>query len=363
MIIPKGVEIFNTQNYTNPRGLMYAAARIYVERYRWHVFPIHNPVFNEAGQCTGCTCEHYRRSDECRDNNPRLYIGPAGKCPNPGKCPRVRWGEKSTWDTAQVDLWWGRPWRDIDVETGAILYNYPNIGVDCGKSGLLVFDADTYKKNAGDLSDLLSWDDRETVTAITQGGGEHLIYDRIGRAYGNSTKGLPASIDIRGAGGYIVAVPSLGRSGRRYEYENDYAPKDRALLPIPRNLDAILSAATPNRARRSGEVALHHPQTIAQSVRIIETVLDRTGLEHSGALEYGAGRRWVFDVCPFMPDDDQHANDGGAFVLVLEDGRISAGCHHNRCQKAVEASGVNGWHYLRKLARMERRTCKVWVTL
>lgn len=220
-------------------------ARAYAKLLGWYVFPVHNAIFDDSGNCTGCSCEHYRRSDACKNSEEHsyLYLGPTGKCKWPGKCPRVKWSQKSTIDLLQIDKWWGRPWRDIDVETGEIVYNIPNIGVDCGKSGLLVLDADTYKKVCGDLSDLLRREDRETVTVITQGGGEHFIYDRQGKPYGNATRGLPPGIDIRGVGSYFVAVPSLGKSGRRYQYEEAYKPSSTPLLPIPATLDAILSKA------------------------------------------------------------------------------------------------------------------------
>lgn len=218
-------------------------ARAYAKILGWYVFPVHNPIFDERGNCTGCSCEHYRRSEACRIAHSYLYLGPTGKCKWPGKCPRVKWSEKATIDLPQIDRWWGKPWRDIDVETGEIVHNIPNIGVDCGRSGLLVLDADTYKKVCGDLSDLLSWEDRETVTVITQGGGEHFIYDRQGKPYGNATRGLPPGIDIRGVGSYFVAVPSLGKSGRCYQYEEAYKPLATPLLPIPAALDAILSKA------------------------------------------------------------------------------------------------------------------------
>ena len=160
---------------------MTRAALWYASR-GWYVFPCHEPQFNAYGECTGCTCEPYRHSDDCRRNNPYLYLAPGKKCANPGKCPRVRWGEKSTLDATQIKKWWG-------------YWSTANVGIDCGKSGLLVFDADTYKQT-GDLSDLLSADDKETVTVITGGGGEHLIYDRQGKTYGNSTKNLPPGIDF-----------------------------------------------------------------------------------------------------------------------------------------------------------------------
>jgi hypothetical protein len=339
---------------------MLRAALWYAQERQWHVFPLHNPIFH-AGVCVGCSCESYRRSEQCRKNSPALYFGATGKCGNPGKCPRVAWGSKSTIDPNQIRKWWSYTWRDIDVETGEIVHNQPNLAIDCGKSNLLVFDADTYKQ-VGDLGDLLSFDDRETVTVITQGGGEHLMYNRQGKPYGNATKGLPAGIDIRGVGGYVVAVPSIGKSGRCYCYEEDYRPSQRALLTIPGALDAILSSATPKAKHRNPGIVLNAPMAVRNAVRLVETMLEKADLSASTAA-YGDGMRWIFDECPFMPDDDQHANDAGAFVLVLDDGRIAAGCHHNRCQKRIEASGLNGWQFLRKLAGMERRQIMVTVTL
>lgn len=337
---------------------MLTAAIFYAKNLNWYVFPIHNPIFH-GGVCVGCSCEWYRRSEQCKRNHSILYLGPTGKCGNPGKCPRVAWGSKSTVDPATIKKWWGNAWRDVDVETGEIVYNVPNIGIDCGKSGLLVFDADTYKKIA-DLSDLLTWDDRETVTVITQGGGEHLIYDRQGKPYGNATKGLPPGIDIRGVGGYVVAVPSIGKSGRRYCYEEDYRPSQRALLPIPAALDAILSNATPKAKRRNPDIVLNAPVAVKNAVQLVDKVLGKARLDASSTA-YGDGMRWVFDECPFMPEDDKHVNDAGAFVVVLGDGRIAAGCHHNRCQKRLEESRLGGWQFLRKLAGMERRQIVVTV--
>lgn len=340
---------------------MLRAALWYAQRLGWYVFPIHNPIFDDTGACTGCTCEKYRRSDDCQRNRPALYLGPTGKCANPGKCPRVAWGSKSTIDPAQIRKWWGNGWRDINVETGEIKHHQPNIGIDCGKAGLLVFDADTYKQ-VGDLSDLLTWDDRETVTVITQGGGEHLIYDRQGKPYGNATKGLPPGFDIRGVGGYVVAAPSIGKSGRRYQYEESYKPSHTPLLPIPRSLDTILSNATPKAKRRNDGVVLRVAASARNAVRLVEQVLDKADLDAEKSA-YGDGARWVFTQCPFMPEDDQHANDAGAFVVVLDDGRIAAGCHHNRCQKRLEEAGLSGWQFLRKVAGMERRQIVVTVTL
>lgn len=337
-----------------------ASALAYAQKYGWYVFPIHNPIFDATGHCTGCTCEHYRRSDECKRNHPHLYLAPGKKCANPGKCPRVRWSEKSTTDTAMIERWFGKPWRDVDIETGAIVYNMPNFGIDCGKSGILTFDADTYKNTCGDIGDLLSMADRQTVTSLTGGGGEHLIYASQGKPYGNSTRGLPPGIDIRGVGGYIVAPPSLHKSNRRYQFEDGYGPRDVPLLPIPSALEAILGSATPT---HRADVGPSDIDAVNRATKLVEAVLERAELDHYGREEYGNGRRWVLQTCPFNPADDQHASDKSAFVLVLQDGKISAGCHHNRCQKRIEAA-ASGWQLLKTIAGIpQRRRVLIEVTL
>lgn len=316
------------------RAALYYAAR------GWHVFPVHTPIIKN-GVCVGCTCEQYRHSAECRVNHPRLYLPDNEPCPQPGKCPRMKWAEKSTIDPEQIKKWW-RYWPNA------------NIGIDTGKSGLLMFDCDSYK-NVGDLSDILTPADRETVTVITGGGGEHLIYDRQGKSYGNSTKGLPPGIDIRGQGGYIVAAPSLHKSGRRYQYEIGYAPHEIALKPTPDALDAILSQCSTSHRNNSENVSEPDSETVRRSVWMVDEFLGRTQFETFGQQEYGqGGRRWVFTVCPFSPADDPHKNDGAAFIAVLDDGRIVAGCHHNRCQQQINSVDT-GWEWLRQKTGVKMR--------
>ena len=134
-------------------------AALWYAKHRYYVFPLHNPIFDDAGNCTGCTCEEWKRTQS--------NYGPDFKCDQPGKCPRVKWGEKSTTDEKTIKRWWGRAWRNVDVETGRVVWNLPNIGIDAGKSDLLVIDADSYKDSyAGDALQL----DERTVTSRTGGG-------------------------------------------------------------------------------------------------------------------------------------------------------------------------------------------------
>lgn len=261
----------------NSDARMLDAALFYAKRLGWAVFPVHVPIHNDAGECIGCTCEHYQRSEANRQWLIALGRGhqfdPGYKCPQPGKCPVVRWRDKSTTDEAQIRKWWGAPWR-----AGAVSF-LPNIGLDCGKSGILTLDADAYKESyAG--ADLLSWNDRQTVTALTGGGGEHLIYAAQGAPFGNDTKGIPAGIDIRGAGGYIVAAPSLHRAGQRYQWEADYGPHETELLPIPTGLRDILEAAHQVKLARQAQAYAITFGTVSSEApdlaqwRLSETTLD-----------------------------------------------------------------------------------------
>lgn len=336
----------NTNNRMLRSALWYA-------RHGWYVFPIHAPIFNEVGEVYACTCEEWRRTDACKQSKRHMWLAAGEHCRQPGKCPACRWAEKSTIDPETIRKWWGHSWR-TRLENGSTFWYMPNIGIDCGKSNLLVFDADAYKDVYPD-DDLLSMSDKETVTALTGGGGEHLVYARQGRPYGNSTKGLPAGIDIRGDGGYIVAAPSVHKSGRLYQWESGYGPHEIDPAPVPVALRNILDLST--HRRREHQVGEPNIEAVKRSVEEVELVLERTDIAHHGQQEYGQGRRWILPECPFNPPDNPHGDDGGTFVIVLEDGHIAAGCHHNRCRHVIEDSKLSGWDFIKsKIVTVEQKS-------
>lgn len=190
----------------------------------WYVLPCHTPILKYGWNCS---CESWRRKK-----------APDYNCSNPGKHPRTSHGlDDASNDPEQIREWW-KQWPSA------------NIGVNCGMSGILMVDRDSYKDNyRGHDLEL----DENTVTAISGGGGGHLYYRmEPGDPFGNSTKGLPAGIDIRGHGGLVIVAPSLHESGNRYQWELDYGPWDVDMAPIPPNLREILEA----RHSRSQEVPL-----------------------------------------------------------------------------------------------------------
>ena len=188
----------------------------YAQNKKWFVIPLYSPIF-ENGECVGCSCETWRRKKVS------TFI-----CDTPGKHPRLAdWEESASNDPNVIREWW-RKWPDS------------NVGIAAGKSGLLVFDIDSYKdKYAGQK--LLTSADEQTLTSLTGSGGTHLLYQMPEDAYYSNARGaLPHGIDIRGFGGQFVAPPSMHPSGRRYQWESGYGPHEIDLLPLPQAIVEIL---------------------------------------------------------------------------------------------------------------------------
>lgn len=172
------------------------SALTYAER-GWRVFPLHGIVNGR------CTCG-------------RLNCGSAGKH------PLVRRGlHEATTDKTQIETWWRR-WRNA------------NVGLVTGEaSGIVVVDIDLPR--AFESLDTIFHKLPRTLTGLTGGGGVHLIYRCSEDTLGNSAGRLPGidgnlpGIDLRSNGGYIVAPPSIHRSGRSYEWLNPNA----GLKPAP----------------------------------------------------------------------------------------------------------------------------------
>jgi hypothetical protein len=134
--------------------------------------------------------------------------------PLDGKVPRCRRGvHDATTDPAAVTAWW----RTSPTA---------GIGVACG-DGLVVLDVDP--RHGGEASlHQLEYEHGEilTLTARTGGGGLHLYLHGTLPARAGFLPGL----DLKAAGGYCVAPPSLHASGRRYEW---VAPEDLPQTPQP----------------------------------------------------------------------------------------------------------------------------------
>lgn len=196
-----------------------AAGAIALAELGWMVFPLHS--IRQRAEDDGrfvCTC------------------GDAG-CASPGKHPAHAYKsaiERATNDVETVTRWWkdrSKP-RNVGVRTGRA-------------SRIVVIDID-----AGGTQGLAELERRfgplpETLEASTPTGGRHLYFQYPEAGHIPSTREqLAPRVNTIGEGDYVVAPPSLHRTG------GTYAWLQRAVAELPASIVAFLSptpAAAPAR--------------------------------------------------------------------------------------------------------------------
>jgi hypothetical protein len=154
------------------------------------------------------------------------------RCSSAAKHPRTKHGHQDATSSAeQIVMWWkATPAANVGVRTGA---------------GLVVLDVDP--RNGGDrtLKTLLAEHGElpATWTVHTGGGGEHYYFGVEGDV--PTRPALFEGIDLKGAGGFVVAPPSLHASGKRYIWAQGRGPRDLELAPAPAWLLAAATAPSP----------------------------------------------------------------------------------------------------------------------
>ncbi len=125
--------------------------------------------------------------------------------------PFIKWRDVSTTDVMQVRQWWAK-WP------GAA------IGLDLAKCGFVVIDCDRHDADAdgveafGQLAAAHSHDIDASPLVATPKEGSHVYFRQPdGKSYGNARGTLPAGVDVRGAGGYVIAPGTVMEDGRAYE--------------------------------------------------------------------------------------------------------------------------------------------------
>lgn len=175
----------------------------------WPVFPVHAMLTDPSGQWR-CDCLR----TECR---------------NPGKHPWTARGlHDATTEAALISTYWQR-WPEA------------NVGIACGPDARLVI-LDIDPRNGGDatLARLVATHGAlpETATALTGGGGQHYYFAHPNDVVVTGRK-IPAwgGIDVKAAGGYVLAPPSNHASRQAYCWEASSDPFDSdrpaALAPVP----------------------------------------------------------------------------------------------------------------------------------
>jgi hypothetical protein len=162
---------------------------------------------------------------------------------NADKRPLVKWREASTSDPNAVE----RLWRAFSGALPAI---------DCGKANLLVIDCDRHGGPDGVAAfRTLVGAQQFPVAVETPNGGQHIYFCQPdGEALGNSTGTLPAGIDVRGNGGYVIAPGAVLPDGRCYSAArfdpSQIGALPQAILERIRSGHSLGSTVTPFRRTR-----------------------------------------------------------------------------------------------------------------
>ena len=250
-------------------------AALWYARKGMYVFPVHAPlVDDERGYL--CTCERYRHSEHCRKEHPDLYMDNGQHCARPGKHSWMveSWSKESTTNADTIAGWWKR-------------HPDASIGIDCGKSGIVVVDFDTYKPEYDEgLYDALASDGfTETVTVSSGGGGTQLWFkQRDGNRIGSKNDAAPC-VDVKGDGGYAVAPPSLHKSGNRYAFDAFFGLGEVEMLVAPDVVAALVQHKRPEPREPRAEWSR---ASAAEEIALVESMLGIIPPTTSGERD-----RWV----------------------------------------------------------------------
>jgi putative DNA primase/helicase len=160
-------------------------AAIAYARQGWAVIPLHTVV---GGRCS------------CNKQGCKI-----------GKHPLIsNWPEKASTDTVTIWDWWTKwPNANIGILTGSVS-NLMVLDIDLNNGGM-----DSFKRLEEKYGTL-----PYSRRVKTGGGGFHIYFKHPG-AYVKSAIAIARGIDIRADKSYVVAPPSVHKSGELYQWEEN----------------------------------------------------------------------------------------------------------------------------------------------
>jgi hypothetical protein len=143
------------------------------------------------------------------------------------------WQAEATTDPAEVvRLWRKSPTANVAIATEASCWAFDSDG-KAGRNSLRALTAEHGRLPL-------------TPASRTGGGGHHLLFAPNDRVR-NSVRRLGSGLDTRGAGGYIVAPPSVHPNGQRYRWLPGREPWAVPLAEAPAWLVDLLDPPRPKR--------------------------------------------------------------------------------------------------------------------
>ncbi len=267
----------------------------------WPVFPVH-------GYADGaCTCPQGAACDEA------------------GKHPRLmRWREKATTDPDKIRSWWKRwPSSNIAIATGSAAGIWV-LDLD-GEAGELALD---------DLCDEHGPIDVETRESFTGGGGRHLFWSWPEAGAVRSRVRVRPGVDVRGNGGYVVAAPSMHRSGVAYRWkiEGDPLPAPGWLLELVQGDKSGAKGGDSRQNRATSGAPVRSPITYAHRALSDELEALR-GTAEGGRND--ALNRASFALARFVAEGTLGRD---AVVQELTDAALSIGLTAHETERTIESA-------------------------
>jgi hypothetical protein len=202
----------------------------------------------------------------------RLYVRGEGK---KGVSPIKDWDENSTTDAGTIRSWFTGTWAATAI------------GIDTGKSGLVVADGDVSDGKHGP-EEWAALQPPVTARVRTPSGGLHDVYreDPQHPVSVDNTGAVADGVDVRGRGGFIIAAPSIDPRGGGWAWESGEAPDFATLPVVPRVITERVEAAHTNkRPKASTPSAPKAPRPeVDDAFSIFGTV--STAFDHGPAAGY-----------------------------------------------------------------------------
>jgi hypothetical protein len=318
----------------------FTKAAIAYAKLGWPIVPCHWPLERDGmivcscchkpdpDDPTRCGCGHHRSvpNAPCDCGRPDCRARCTGKpCSNIGKHPRTEHGLKdATTEPDQIRAW-GERWPDANI---AIVLGAP--------AGIFAFDLDRHCAEQdgidgfADVCRELGVAIPDTPVQLTGGGGQQVIFRHPGPhvSIGNRTgaNALRPGVEVKGDGGYIVAAPSMHRSGRHYCWEASSHPLEVHVADCPPELLRLVASEA--RQARS-----HLPATGDASRSFLARAFQRAGLRVGFDLPNGA----VTAECPWGHEhtDGRGLGDDSSTVLLPPTADLRLGsfsCQHGHCK-------------------------------
>lgn len=208
----------------------------------WCVIPLWSVTVPDQLEAPICTCPKGRQ------------------CTSPGKHPRLLHGVLEASAHAPTIADWWQQWPDA------------NVGIATGpRSGIYVVDLDGPKAVEAWAATGIppGWQSRT-------GNGLHHVY-ATAEDLPNTAGKIATGIDTRGAGGYIVAPPSV-----HYRRLDRYAWISRSGLGPPALPDAVRAAVTPTMATPTRAPTVRFGESTPYARGVLRHALERLGAAGEG---------------------------------------------------------------------------------